>query len=571
MTKKIVIWGAGKIGRGFIADLFNHEGFDICLVDESADLIRQLNEQKSYTVVHASSKNIEQVKISGYKAITTQDQEELQREFDSTSLIALAVFPKNFETVAAQVRKLVIKRKANGFDTAINLILCTNLIHAGPKFREFLYQDLAPDQVDFFNDRVGIVEALVIRIAPVPPQEALEKDPLVVWTNGYAELPVDKQGFKGPLPACQSLRLVEDMRAEEIRKIYTYNMCHAVLSYQGKFFDYPLLVDCLEDKVIRVEAESALGEVSAALQKEFGFTEADMHRWISNVLEHTNNPTVGDTVARSAADPKRKLARDDRLIGPTLLCLKNGIDPKHLIRGIAAAFHYYDVDDPSSIEIQQTIKEVGITTAVERYCGLGTGDESLLQRIVEAYRRLPLENAWRKKSWQAYQLGMEYEEKYHGCGQSVVAAVTETLGVFNEEVFKTATGLSGGIGQVNDSTCSAFIGGVLSIGLIFSRERQNFDGDRESKYKNFELVQKYRSRFIEELGSNYCANIHTAKYGRPYDLTNKAEQKEFDAAGAHVRGGGCTDVTGKASMLAIEVLSESLIERELSRETSDAK
>ncbi|NPV41532.1 MAG: hypothetical protein HPY72_09365 [Anaerolineae bacterium] len=571
MTKKIVIWGAGKIGRGFIADLFAQEGYDICLVDESPELVRQLNEQGSYTVVHAGSKNIEQIKISGYKAITTQDSEELQKEFDSTNLIALAVFPKNFETVAAQVRKLILQRKANGFDSAINLILCTNLIHAGPKFKEFLLKDLAPDQVVFFNDCVGIVEALVIRIAPVPPQEAVDKDPLVVWTNGFAELPVDKQGFRGILPHIKSLRLVEDMRAEEIRKIYTYNMCHAVLSYQGKFFDYPLLVDCLEDKVIRVEAESALSEVSAALQKEFGFAEADMRNWIANVLEHTNNPTVGDTVARSAADPKRKLARDDRLIGPTLLCLKNDIDPKHLIRGIAAAFHYYDEGDPSSIEIQQTIKKMGIAAAVRRYCGLGAEDESLLQRIVEAYRRLPLEYAWRKKSWQAYQLGMEYEEKYHGCGQSVVAAVTEVLGVFNEEVFKTATGLSGGIGQVNDSTCSAFIGGVLSIGLIFYRERKNFDGDRESKYKNFELVQKYRTRFIEELGSNYCAKIHTAKYGRPYDLTDKAEQKKFDAAGAHARGGGCTDVTGKASMLAIEVLSESLIERELSRETSDAK
>jgi hypothetical protein len=33
---------------------------------------------------------------------------------------------------------------------------------------------------------------------------------------------------------------------------------------------------------------------------------------------------------------------------------------------------------------------------------------------------------------QAKSLGFEYEKTYHGCGQSVIAAVTETLGIFDE-------------------------------------------------------------------------------------------------------------------------------------------
>ena len=565
MNKNIIVWGAGKIGRGFIADVFHQEGFDVCLVDESKALISQLNKQQKYTVIHASSEKITPITIENYKGLDTGQKVEILKEFVESDLLALAVFPKNFEEVAGQIREYILKRKSSGNNAAFNIILCTNLIHAGPKFKQFLYQDLDEEQLAFFEKSVGVVEALVIRIAPAPPQEAVEKDPLVVWTNGFPELPVDKLGFKGSIPNLDSLRLVEDMRAEEIRKIYTYNMCHAVLSYHGKFYNYPLLVDCLNDPVIREEAEGALDEVSAALQKEFGFTNADMEKWIGNVLSHTNNPTIADTVLRSAADPKRKLSRDDRLIGPALLCLKNGIHPDHLIKGIAAAFYFTEENDPTSNEIQQSIKKNGILPTVKIYCGLGNEEKELVDDIVAAYERLPLEHKWVKKSREAYQLGMEYEQKYHGCGQSVVAAVTEVLGIFNDGVFNAATGLCGGIGLVNDSTCSAYTGGVLSIGLAFPRERKNFDGDRENKYKNFDLVQQLRGKFIKEFGTNRCADIHKIKYGRAFNLQEKTDQVSFEEAGAHQESSGCTDVTGKASMWTIEVLSSSMIEKELSQ------
>lgn len=565
MNKKIVIWGAGKIGRGFIADLLSQEGFKVCLVDESTALIDQLNAQGKYTVVHASSEKIEQKIIKDFKAVTTEQKDEIEKEFNETDLLALAVFPQNFETVAEQVRQYILQRRITRKNDAIDILLCTNLIHAGPKFQNYLYKDLDVEQRQFFQEHVGIVEALVIRIAPVPPQEAVEKDPLVVWTNGFPELPVDQTGFKGAVPKLKSLRLVADMRAEEIRKIYTYNMCHAVLSYHGKFYNYPLLVDCLNDPAIRKEAEGALNEVSLALQKEFGFTDADMKQWIANVLTQTNNPTIGDTVIRLAADPKRKLAKEDRLIGPAQLCLKNGIQPVHLIKGIAAAFHFYDENDPSSQEIQNSIKQDGISRTVKMVCGLTDDEDELLQAIVEEYERVPLEHEWVMKSRRAFQLGMEYEQKYHGCGQSVVAAVTEVLGMFDEELFNAATGLCGGIGLINDSTCSAYIGGVMSIGLVFPRERKNFDGDRENKYLNFSLVQKLHEKMVEEFGTNRCADVHKKKYGRSFDLQDKSEREKFEAAGAHEEKKGCTDVTAKISMWTIEVLADPMISRELSQ------
>ncbi len=558
--KNIVIWGAGRIGRGFIADLFFEAGYEIVFVDQAPDLIQALNSTGAYPVIRARGpEDVETVDIQGFAALHTSETKELQKVIDQTGLIALSVYPKNFEEAAAQLQRLILNRREAGFTSPLDILLCTNLIHAGPRFSALLQSGLNSLDKEWMERNVGVVETLIIRISPDMENSAREKSPLTVLTNGYPVLHVDKLGFRGEFPQMFSIRLVEDMRAEEIRKIYTYNMAHAVLAYHGTFKGHALLVECLNDEKVMAEAKNALAEISAALQKEFAFTKAEMQQWISNVISHTNNPIVKDTVERSAADPLRKLQHDDRLIGPARLCLKHGIQPKAIIRAIAAAFHYTNTGDHTSANIQAMIATLGLDAAIRKVCGLVDSDSELIEAIKAAYYRVPLEYEWASKAEKACELGYHYEKVYHGCGQSVIAAVTETLGIFDEAVFRSATGLCGGIGLVNEATCSALTGGAMAIGLVFYRSREHFDGDRQEKYTNFALVQKLRERVVQEYGSALCCGIHKKLYGRAYDLRSKSESSLFEEAGAHEDG--CTCVVGNCARWTIEILSEELIER----------
>jgi len=344
------------------------------------------------------------------------------------------------------------------------------------------------------------------------------------------------------------------MRAEEIRKIYTYNMCHAVLSYHGHMKGYELLVDCLNDPYIKGEALGALKEISQALQAEYDFSDQEMGDWIEGVLIQTNNPTIGDTVVRSAADPIRKLAHDDRLIGPILLCLKHQVEPKHIIRATAAALYYQEPGDAPSQKLSELINEEGLESALKEVSGLEKDPHHLINQIINEYDHLPVEYEWQKKAQLAYDLGFRYEKEFHGCGQCVIAAVTEVLGIFDEEVFNSATGLCGGIGLVNIATCSALTGGAMVIGMVFHRSRQKFDGDRENKYLNFKLIQQLREKFLEKYNTATCGEIHTQLYGRPYDMRDKAERDAFESAGGH-GDHGCTEVVANASKWTIEVLA----------------
>jgi mannitol-1-phosphate 5-dehydrogenase len=564
-ASSIIIWGAGRIGRGFIGDIFHQAGVQLVFIDESESLINQLLQANSYTVVRAKTEdNIERATISGFRAYHTGQGKEIQEEINNTSLIALAVYPQNFEKAAQEIARYLIARKVKDSQSPINIIVCTNLVHAGPIFKDHLYKGLTSEQSGFFDDKVGIIESLVIRIAPDPPSLEKEKDPLVVWTNGYPELPVEREAFKGEIPKLSSLRLVKDMRAEEMRKIYTYNMCHAVLSYHGHMMGYSLLIESLADSRIRREAEGALQEVSEVLQKEYGFTQDEMTDWIKGVIEQTDNPTVGDTVQRSAADPMRKLRREDRLIGPTLLCLKNEVKPYFLIRAISAAFHYHHVDDDASRKLQEMIKQKGLSQTIIETCGFLASEKEIVQQIEKEYKRVALETEWNIKALDAYKKGFEYELKYHGCGQSVIAAVGEVLGMFDDEVFNSATGLCGGIGLVNDAGCSALTAGAMCIGLVFPRNRKNFDGDRENKYRTFRLVQSLRERFLNEYGGSICAHVHKIKFGKPFDLREKEERDAFEEAGGH-SDFGCTQVVGNVAKWTVELLADEIISLEMDK------
>ncbi|MDG4871022.1 hypothetical protein P8631_23795, partial [Guyparkeria sp. 1SP6A2] len=60
----------------------------------------------------------------------------------------------------------------------------------------------------------------------------------------------------------------------------------------------------------------------------------------------------------------------DRLIKPLLGTIEYGTDNTTLLKGIAAALKYTNLNDPQSIELQASLKERGIPKTLAHYSGL---------------------------------------------------------------------------------------------------------------------------------------------------------------------------------------------------------
>ena len=63
--RTLVIWGAGRIGRGFVAGLFHEPGWRIVFVDIDRALVDGLNAQGGYAVFRARKEGIEKTCIEG--------------------------------------------------------------------------------------------------------------------------------------------------------------------------------------------------------------------------------------------------------------------------------------------------------------------------------------------------------------------------------------------------------------------------------------------------------------------------------------------------------------------------
>ena len=558
-NRTIVIWGAGGIGRGFVADLFASAGYRLVLVDQSAALVESLRRRGQYTVVWAEGggKRTDRT-IGGFAAYTTAQRDEVAAAVAAADLVAVAVFPRDFTAVVGQMVPGLVQRQRERPDVPLDVILCTNLAHAGPNFRSLLAAALPADSRAWAGRHVGIVESMVIRMVVEPPAGEAARDPLLVWTNGYPELAVDRHAFRGEIPPVPALRPVDDMRAEEMRKIYTYNTLHAALAYLGALRGHTTIVECLADPTVRADAQGVLQESRRALQAEYGFGDEDMECWLAGVLAQTDNPALGDTVARYGADPRRKLRRSDRLVGPLLLARAHHIPTPHLARALAAALLYRGVEDAGAAHVQEQVAALGLPGAVRTLCELTDEDGDVVSAVVLAYARLERESAWAVRARQAGALAFEYEQVYHGCGQCALAALLDTLGTFEEcaaeAVFEAATGLAGGLGLAGDATCGALVGATLVFGMLYPRGRACFDGGRDNKYRTYAMAQRLRQRYLGAYGSITCQDVQRRVLGRPFDLRDPAEREAFEAAGAH--RDKCTGVVARAVEWAVEIIGE---------------
>ena len=66
MNKKVLIFGAGAIGRGFLAPLLQSCNYQISFVDKDKEIIRRLKNRQTYKVAVTQNKKYEfqEIKIN---------------------------------------------------------------------------------------------------------------------------------------------------------------------------------------------------------------------------------------------------------------------------------------------------------------------------------------------------------------------------------------------------------------------------------------------------------------------------------------------------------------------------
>ena len=151
----------------------------------------------------------------------------------------------------------------------------------------------------------------------------------------------------------------------------------------------------------------------------------------------------------------------------------------------------------------------------------------------------------------AFELGQKYEQKYTGCAQTTIAAIFDTLEIWNEDVFKAASGLADGLGLTGDGTCGALAGASMVIGYLFGRDREHFP-DMMNPMKSYKLVKKLHDQYVEKYGACRCYDVQKALMGRTYNLWDPEEFKEASQSDMMQH---CSKVVGTMARMAVELIT----------------
>lgn len=394
MMKKIVIFGAGNIGRSFIGQLFSRSGYETVFVDVDDVIVDALNEKRRYQV-EIRDVRPETIWVENVRAVHGRDTRKVAEEIATTDIIATAVGPNNLPHIYGDIASGLLRR-LKPENRPIDIIICENVRDASILFRKGLSKHLPSDYP--LDSMVGLVETSIGKMVPIIPEKDRRRDPLLVYAEAYNTLIVDKEGFKKDIPKVDGLEAKENMAAYVDLKLFMHNLGHAVTAYLGHITDPEMkhIWEAINEIEIRRAAESAMWESGRALIREYPqeFNEKNIRDQIGDLIHRFGNKALGDTIHRVGRDIPRKLSRNDRLIGALLLDAKHSIPAPYTTLGVAAAIHFRAGDEKGELYSKDEIfvKETyprGIDYVLRQICGLDfVKEKRLVESIKDAYEFL---------------------------------------------------------------------------------------------------------------------------------------------------------------------------------------
>lgn len=391
---KALIFGGGKIARGFIAQLLKRSGYEITFVDINRTLMEALNERGRY-YVNVMGNEKESQWITGFRCLNSCDIESIAAELLDAEVAFSSVGGKNLESLAETIARAFALTEHRWGDKEITLITCENWKNPARQLETYILERLkTPELKAELRSHIGVSEAAILRSGIEPTKEMLEVDPYTVSVTDYWELPVDKMRMRGTPVALRGLRYTDNFENFLQRKIYTFNTTNATIAYIGMLKGYVHLMDAANDAEICEIVDAVQEEMNRPIAEALGVTLQEQQEFAQKAQKKYKDRSVIDFLERHCRDPLRKLGPEDRIVGTARMIEREGGKVRYLALTLAAALYYQSPNekDESAKELADLRQRQGIKGVLEQICKI-RADEPLAQAVLEQADNL------RRRGW----------------------------------------------------------------------------------------------------------------------------------------------------------------------------
>ncbi len=358
-TKTAVHFGAGNIGRGFVAQFLHESGYEVIFADVNDDIIAELQATASYHVHEVGADSKSSV-VDNYRAINSRTHEaDVVAAVATADLVTTAVGARILQFIAPVIAKGLDARDAK--EPKLAVIACENAI-GGTDILAAEVRKHAPAHNAIFAN---------CAIDRIVPEQAGGLD---VTIESFFEWVVDRTPFHGETPDIYGVTWVDDLGPFIERKLFTVNTAHAAAAYHGIDRGWVSIREALATPELQAEVRAVLAETKALLVAKWGFDPDEQQAYIEKTLIRISNPHLPDTCERVGRNPMRKLSRNERFIGPAAELAERGMPAWDLLNAVGAALRFDVPDDAESQELQTLLRSGRPAEALaEQITGLEPG------------------------------------------------------------------------------------------------------------------------------------------------------------------------------------------------------
>jgi mannitol-1-phosphate 5-dehydrogenase len=318
---RLLVIGAGAIGRGYVPWLFSENTHLIDFADKDPVLVNALVNQGFYESL-MTSKGSYKTKNVGVNEVFFIDH--LSSEIiDGYDYIITAVGPRNFLTLTDLFKSS--KTDVICFENDRSLVTAMRVATG----RSNIY--------------FGIPDVISSNTAST---EILNRSKLSLITESgktFVESGAVKMG--GDIVFCDEA----EIRKQWAAKLYIHNTPHCIAAYLGNLCGKKYLHESMQIPKVREIVVGAIHEMRDMVEIEFTLEKSFLEFYAQKEIERFSNTLLFDPISRVAREPFRKLGLNDRLIGAARKAFVNQVFPEKLLIGVMSAFLFDNLSDDDAI------------------------------------------------------------------------------------------------------------------------------------------------------------------------------------------------------------------------------
>ncbi|MCX6807009.1 MAG: hypothetical protein NT135_02735, partial [Candidatus Berkelbacteria bacterium] len=350
MKNKWLLFGAGGIGRGLVAQVAGDSQHDLIFVSSSKEKAQFFLKHPKYQIIlYSSVSNSKKRKnISILDAIDANDINTLTKICSSPDLkiISTSVRVDNLESVAKNLAPALKNRKGK-----LIILVCENIEQGGDKFKKMLESQIK-----------GVTKNLIIPNISIdcmiPPHKS---NTLKIEREDFGliliEEPKDKEAIDY-LKKLPNAKLIKgSIEKHYKRKIIGVSGLHAGIAWLGYSKGLQYVFQAAQNPQLKKTIDGLAKELGEAIFEVTGFPKIEITKYLNEARTRVGNKHLLDPNDRFFRNLRNKLNKNERFLEPALIIWKKKIFPKALLTIVSIGIKKL-IKDENLKDTAKVVKEV---------------------------------------------------------------------------------------------------------------------------------------------------------------------------------------------------------------------